>query len=72
MATPRKTIRISDDDWKKIGELATSIGISASSWLLLAAKEKAAMTGVTLEGAAPEGNPNIANLSRRGNEDDAE
>lgn len=65
MATPRKTIRINDADWNKIGKLASNIGISASAWLLLAAKEKAAMEGVALQGTAPEGNPNIARLSKK-------
>lgn len=65
MATPMRKLRISDSDWKKINELAVSAGMSASAWLLQAAKEKAALNAVTLEGAAPEGNPNITNLRRR-------
>lgn len=64
MATPLRTLRINDDDWQKIKAMADEIGISASSWLLLAAKEKAAMNGIELEGAAPEGNPAIATLRK--------
>lgn len=66
MATPLRSIRINDEDWKVIGELADELNISASAWLLLAAKEKAAMTGKVVEGAAPEGNPAIATLNKRG------
>lgn len=65
MATPMRKLRISDSDWSKINELAVSAGMSASAWLLQAAKEKAAPHGVKIEGAAPEGNPNIATLRRR-------
>lgn len=66
MATPLRSIRISDDDWRVISKLAAELNISASAWLLLAAAEKAAMTGEKIEGAAPEGNPDIATLNKRG------
>lgn len=65
MATPLRTIRISDDDWRVIRELAASTGVSAAAWLLLAAKEKAALAGKHIAGAAPEGNPAIATLNKR-------
>lgn len=65
MATPLRTLRIKDADWRKIKKLADELNISASAWLLLAAQEKAALNGVELEGAAPEGNPAIATLNKK-------
>lgn len=66
MPTPKRDIRINDDDWDAIGKMATAQGMSKTAWLLEQARIAAAAQGVILSGAAAMGNPNIRNVRRKG------
>jgi len=38
--TPLRSIRVSDQDWERIGEFAAARGLSRSEWLLLPIRPK--------------------------------
>lgn len=52
-----RTVKFTDADWSAIDNLAKKAGITRSKWLNEAAAEKAAKSGIQLEGTQKQGRP---------------